>query len=293
MAPGRRMVCNAWPSCCTTRGATPMQRDEIRATGRAAAEVAGGVGALARDVHLAVAQRVFGHLGTVAAPVRLLHDGVTRGVHAAVRGSVRALPRGGAEVLARRAVDGAPGLGSSVRGGLALAAVNGWAGDVLAEQESPLALTMAIRSGGEDVAPTPEGLAAAFPEASGRLVVFAHGLVETEDSWRLPPIGRGQGIRRSYGERLRDELGWTPLTLRYNTGRHISDNGRALAELLEAVAEAWPVPVEEIALVGHSMGGLVARSACHWGEQHDQAWTEAVRHVFTLGSPHLGADLEK
>jgi pimeloyl-ACP methyl ester carboxylesterase len=270
-----------------------MQREEIRATGRAAAEVAGGVGALARDVHLAVAGRVFGMLGTMAAPVRVLHDGVTRAVHAAVRGSVRVLPRGGAEVLALRAPADAPGLGSSVRGGLALAAVNGWSGDVLAEEDSPLALTMAFRQAGEDIEPTPEGLAAAFPAPSGRLAVFVHGLIETEDSWRLPPIGRGAGVRRAYGERLHDELGYTPLTLRYNTGRHISDNGRALAELLEAVVAAWPVPVDEVTLVGHSMGGLVARSACHWGEEHDHAWIAAVRHVFTLGSPHLGADLEK
>ena len=106
-------------------------------------------------------------------------------------------------------------------------------------------------------------------------------------------MGRGSGARRTYGERLADELGYTPLTLRYNTGRHISDNGRTLAELLEATVAAWPVPVEEITLVGHSMGGLVARSACHWGEQNDHAWIAPVRHVFTLGSPHLGADLEK
>jgi pimeloyl-ACP methyl ester carboxylesterase len=176
---------------------------------------------------------------------------------------------------------------------LALAAVNGFAGDVLAEAESPLALGMAIRLRGEDVPLSSEGLASAFPEATAHLAVFVHGLVETEDSWRLPPIGRGAGVRRTYGERLWDEHGYTPLTLRYNTGRHISDNGRTLSELLQSVVDNWPVPVEEITLVGHSMGGLVARSACHCGEQDGLDWINVVRHVFTLGSPHLGADLEK
>jgi pimeloyl-ACP methyl ester carboxylesterase len=176
---------------------------------------------------------------------------------------------------------------------MALAAVNGYVGDVLADVGSPLALDMAIRLRGEDVAPERDALAAAFPDASPRLAVFVHGLVETEDSWWLPPIGRGAGVRRSYGERLHDELGYTPLVLRYNTGRHISDNGRALSELLDAVVREWPVAVEEITLVGHSMGGLVARSACHCGEEDGLAWTDHVRHVFTLGSPHLGADLEK
>jgi pimeloyl-ACP methyl ester carboxylesterase len=270
-----------------------MRSDEIRAGGVLAADAIGSIGTLAGGLHEAIAGRVFGSLGPLGAPARFMHDGITRAVHSGVRAGVRALPRGGAELLALRArVDG-PALGSSVRGGLALAAVNGYVGDVLAEEGSPLALGMAIRLHGEDVGLSREELSAAFPQATPRVVVFVHGLVETEDSWRLPPIGRGAGVRRTYGERLQDELGYTPLVLRYNTGRHISDNGRSLSELLEAVVEGWPVPVEEIALVGHSMGGLVARSACHCGEEEARRWTEHVRHVFTLGSPHLGADLEK
>jgi pimeloyl-ACP methyl ester carboxylesterase len=270
-----------------------MQRSEIRETGRLAANVIGGVGILARDVHLAVADRIFGALGTPGVPVRVLHDGITKGAHQVVRAGVSALPHGAAQALALRAGPGSPAAGSTVRGGLALSAVNGYVGDALAAQDSPLAIEMAFRLGGRDLVLEPEALAAAHPDATGRLAIFVHGLAETEDSWRLPPIGRGAGVRRSYGERLRDELGYTPLTLRYNTGRHISDNGRQLAELVDAAVAAWPVAVDEVILVGHSMGGLVARSACHWAEQHDLAWAGPVRHVFTLGTPHLGADLEK
>jgi pimeloyl-ACP methyl ester carboxylesterase len=112
--------------------------------------------------------------------------------------------------------------------------------------------------------------------------VFVHGLCETDEAWQL-------GSERPYGARLRDELGYTPLYLRYNTGLRISDNGRRLAELLDEVVREWPLAVEEIALVGHSMGGLVARSACHYGG----AWCRSARHVFCLGSPHLGAPLER
>jgi pimeloyl-ACP methyl ester carboxylesterase len=268
-----------------------MRSDEIRAGGVLAADAVGSVGTLVRGLHEAVAERVFRSLGPMGTPARLMHDGISRAVHTGVRGGIRALPRGGAELFALRARGDAPSLGSSVRGGLALAAVNGYVGDVLADERSPLALDMAIRLRGADVAVGE--LATAFPDATPQLAVFVHGLVETEDSWRLPPIGRGAGVRRTYGERLHDELGYTPLTLRYNTGRHISDNGRTLSDLLEAVVGAWPVPVEEITLVGHSMGGLVARSACHCGEEDELGWIEHVRHVFTLGSPHLGADLEK
>ena len=98
---------------------------------------------------------------------------------------------------------------------------------------------------------------------------------------------------RTYGERLREDLGHTPVFVRFNSGLRISAAGERLAHLLEDVAAEWPTAVEELALVGHSMGGLVARSACHYGARAGMRWTEAVRHVVCLGSPHLGADLEK
>jgi pimeloyl-ACP methyl ester carboxylesterase len=79
--------------------------------------------------------------------------------------------------------------------------------------------------------------------------------------------------------------------VRYNSGLHISDNGRRLADLLDRLVSAWPVAVDEIALVGHSMGGLVARSACHYGRA--DGWKARVAHVFTLGAPHRGAPLEQ
>ena len=41
------------------------------------------------------------------------------------------------------------------------------------------------------------------------------------------------------------------------------------------------------------MGGLVIRSACHYGLQADAPWVGCVRHIFYLGSPHLGAPLAR
>jgi pimeloyl-ACP methyl ester carboxylesterase len=148
---------------------------------------------------------------------------------------------------------------------------------------------MTMRHRGADLPLDPPALARALPDASGRLAIFVHGLGETDAAWRL----RADADRPGYGALLQRELGCTPLHLRYNTGRHISDNGRELALLLGALHEAWPVPIEEIALVGHSLGGLVARSACHYGRHEEQRWSAAVRHVFCLGSPHLGTPLEK
>ena len=174
-------------------------------------------------------------------------------------------------------------------GGLGLAALNGLVGDRLERERSPLQEPISIRVDGLPVALERDELAAAYPDATPRLVVFVHGLMGNEVGWRL---GRRQG-REPYGTRLARELGCTPVYVRYNSGRHISENGRSLADLLEAVVAAWPVEVAEVALVGHSMGGLVARSACHLAAKDGAAWVGRVRHVVSLGSPHLGAPLEQ
>jgi len=139
-------------------------------------------------------------------------------------------------------------------------------------------------------------LRAAFPDAGDRLAVFLHGLTETESSWCRHSEQHHGRAGVDYGTQVHEDLGLTPVYLRYNTGLHISDNGRTLDALLDALVEAWPVPVQDVVLIGHSMGGLVARSALHQGgggtpEAH--AWTTLVRDTVTLGSPHLGAPLER
>ena len=92
---------------------------------------------------------------------------------------------------------------------------------------------------------------------------------------------------------LARDLGFVPVHLLYNTGLHISTNGRAFAELLERLVAAWPAPVEELVIVAHSMGGLVSRSACHRGEAAGHAWRRKLRALVCLGSPHHGAPLER
>jgi hypothetical protein len=270
-----------------------VRSSEIEAVGDLAGEALAAVGTLARDLHGGIASRPFGVLGLAAAPARFVHDRISRAAYRGVGGALRAAARGGSSVLAARAGGDGPALAEGPHASIALGALNGFYGNHLAERQNELALGMDIRRHGADVALTPEAIAAAFPDATPRIVVFVHGLCETDDSWRLLPL-RGEGAgRRTYGERLQDELGYTPVYLRYNTGLRISANGRALAALLEDLVANWPHEVDELALVGHSMGGLVARSACHYGVADARGWTDAVGHVFCLGTPHLGADLEK
>ncbi len=270
-----------------------MLRTDVEAVGALAGDALAAGGKLVKDMHEGIAGRPFKALGPMAAPARVIHDGVAKAVYDGVEGGLRGAARRGARVAARRApAEGAP-IGSRPQGSLVLGALNGVYGDYLTARRRDLALTMEIRRAGAAVPAEPEALRSAFPDATSRIVVFAHGLCETDAAWRLPARGVDRSDRRTYGERLQDELSFTPVYLRYNTGLHVSENGRTLARLLEGLVDGWPVGVEELVLVGHSMGGLVARSACHYGEAGGMRFTDAVRHVFCLGTPHLGADLEK
>ena len=171
--------------------------------------------------------------------------------------------------------------------------INGFWGDHLSRKNSRLDLGMTLRHHGRHLPATPEAFAAAFPNPTSKVCVFVHSLAATEWLWSLSSEEHYGDPDVTFGTRLADDLGYTPIYLRYNTGRHISENGRALATLLTEVLAAYPVPVEEIALVGHSMGGLVVRSAAHYAREHDEPWVTHLRHVACVGSPHLGAPLEK
>jgi pimeloyl-ACP methyl ester carboxylesterase len=259
-----------------------MRGTEMRAAGELAAQALSGTGALVRDLHAAIAQRAFDvAAGPNTATSRVIHDRVSGAVYEGVRVALGALPRGAGAALAIKAPPDAPSLADSPWGTVALALLNAYTGDALAARGSELALDMTLRHRGADLE-----LGTVTGE---RVAIFVHGLGETDAAWRM----RATADQPGYGALLRRELGYTPLQLRYNTGRHISDNGRELAALLERLHDAWPTPIDEIALIGHSMGGLVARSACHYGHAEGHWWTRAVRHVVCLGSPHLGAPLEK
>jgi pimeloyl-ACP methyl ester carboxylesterase len=262
--------------------------DETRALGDLAARGLRGFTGLIEDTHGAIAERSFG-AAPASAPARVGHDAIAAATYGGIRGVSGAFLRAAGTAIAA-AVRRQASIADSRGGALALGALNGTSGDQLADSDSPLAIEMQLRHAGDRVETAAQALAARFPHATGRVVVFVHGLCETEHAWWWRADAHGG---ETYGSRLRRELGHTPLYVRYNTGRHISDNGRELARLLHEVQQGWPVPVEEIVLVGHSMGGLVVRSACHAAVGEGATWPERVRHVVYLGSPHTGADLEK
>lgn len=252
----------------------------------------------AEDLHRAVADRAFRGFR----PGRVVHDAVSGAIYRGVRLGAEAGGRGASAAFRRqerrsaardrralpaagRTGDGAPPV-QTPRAALAQSALNGLIGDLLEERGSDLAIDLGLRWRGAVLPVERDALAAALgPALTPDVVVFVHGLGETEHAWEL-------GGTTTYAAALAQH-GWTPLHVRYNTGRHISDNGRDLSLLLSRLALEWPVRVERIALVGHSMGGLVARAAGACGEKLGHGWVRRCTHLVSLGSPHLGAPLEQ
>jgi pimeloyl-ACP methyl ester carboxylesterase len=250
-----------------------------------------------QGVHSAVSERVFGKIGDGSVVVKRAHDAVSTGVYSALRLGGKGA---GAAISAAGYVAGGTEERTTVSdsgfGRRSQAAINGLIGDRLEEEGSPLAVKMALRLPGRDVDCTRESIQAAFDHTTPRLAIFIHGLCETEEAWWLgtkaDPAVEGPAPR-TYGQKLRDDLDFSPLYLRYNSGLHISENGRRLSWLLEELRREWPVEIEEISLIGHSMGALIARSACHEADEARRHWVRYAKHVICLGSPNTGSWLEK
>jgi hypothetical protein len=167
----------------------------------------------------------------------------------------------------------------------ALAALNGVVGDHLAATGNPLAIPMRLRREGVPLELDRHHLAEAIPGTGSRILVLVHGSCMNDLRWTRNGHEHGAALAR--------DLGYTPIHLHYNSGLHVSINGKAFAAILERLVAAWPVPVEELVLLCHSMGGLVARSACHEATRVGHRWTRRLRRMVFLGTPHHGAPAER
>ena len=272
-----------------------MQSAEARDVGRVAGVVLSRATGLVRDVHLAISGTVHdavrAGIGPIATPALLAQEAVTRAVYA-LTGLGLSVASRSAGAVAESRLRTADADRASVHDGPAahhtLAVGLGLIGDQ-APPSMSLVQPMHVRRRGRVVPLTTAGVAEAYGDASPRVAVFVHGLFETENAWRL-----GTGDRPSYAAALRDELGLTPVMARFNTGLRVSDNGRALGDLLADLVAAWPVPVERMVLIGHSMGGLVIHSALAQADDvQDAAWLSGVSDTVTLGSPHHGSPVAR
>ena len=121
---------------------------------------------------------------------------------------------------------------------------------------------------------------------SPKICILIHGLTHNETAWEF-------ANKSDYGTMLQHDLQYTPFYLRYNTGLHISDNGKAFAAILEKLHQNYPIEIQEICIIAHSMGGLVTHSACHYAQENKFEWTKKVKNIFLLATPHLGSFFEK
>jgi triacylglycerol lipase len=167
-----------------------------------------------------------------------------------------------------------------------LAVLNGLVGNYLARTGNGLATEMSLYHADQPLAVERAALAAALPQARPRLAVFVHGLMNTESIWRLPD-------GTDYGSLLERDLDWSAAYVRYNSGVAIADNGALFSALLEQLVAAYPVALEQLTLIGFSMGGLVIRSACHAAETATHSWPKRVRRIVYVGTPHFGAPGER
>ena len=177
---------------------------------------------------------------------------------------------------------------SAVREAL-IAALNGVLGDHLAATANPLAIPMRLRREGQALELTRESLAGAIPRPTGHILLLVHGLCRNDLQMRRNGHDHGAALAGDAAF----AAPFTPVYLHYNSGLHVSANGRAFAGLIEQLVKVWPVPVAGLDIIGHSMGGLVSRSACHYGKAAGHDWPRRLRRMVFLGTPHHGVPLER
>ena len=262
-----------------------LHASDLRAVAQLATQATAGVTRIVEGVH----QSVWDTLGVKGGHLPGQTGGLTGLVYRSVHGVNRLVGKGINTALARLFPARDPGdatHAATPEREAVLAALNGVLGDRLAADHNPLATPMTLRYKGQALdwqnPPAPA-------EVSGKILLLVHGLCMNDLQWQTEHDGRPV----NHGTALAQALGYTPVYLRYNSGLHTSQNGHELSRQLGQLVSKWPVPVEEITIVAHSMGGLLTRSAVHDAQQTAQAWPRHLKNIVFLGTPHHGAPLER
>jgi len=262
-----------------------LRASDMRGLAQLASQATQGVTGITEGVHLSV-------LATMGLP-GAVNEGRTRGITGIVYSSVRI-----ATQILGKGVDVTLGTlqplfelfegdkPETAQREAVLAALNGAMGDRLLANDNPFAIPMSLRHQGQPL--DPDSIQS-IPGTTGKIALMMHGLCMSDLQWSAMEKTPGT----DHAQALASTLGYTPIYLRYNSGTHISQNGRELADRLEELLAHWPSAIEELTVVAHSMGGLVIRSAVYYAEEQDMAWPSLLKNIIFLGTPHQGAPLEK
>jgi len=262
-----------------------LRASDLRAIALLATEATTAVTAMAEGVH----QSVWRTLGAPSGATPEQARGLTGLIYKSITGVTQQVGHGVAAALTRLEplLQRLEGQGDeSVERAALLAILNGVMGDRLQAAGNPLATPMTLRLHNKvlDCAAPPNAT-----QVSGKILVVIHGLCMNERQW----TSRHAGKPVNHAECLSATLGYTPVYVRYNSGLHVSENGHLLAQQLEALVRCWPVPVTELSVLAHSMGGLVTRSALFDAGQAAMNWPAALKNIVFLGTPHHGSPLER
>ncbi len=268
-----------------------VQPSDLRALAQMATQAVVGVTHIVEGVH----QSVWATLGVAGGDRPGSTGGLTGLIYKSIRTVAQLLGAGAEQLLTRLPSlqgDGADEDNATVQRTAVVSILNGVMGDRLAASKNPLAITMQLRYRGQ---PLDLQAAAPLPGATGRVLLLIHGLCMNELNWQASSLLRGgrPAPESDHAQALADAYGYTPVYLRYNSGLHISQNGRALSALLQQLVERWPVAIDDLSVLAHSMGGLLMRSALYYGREQGLGWPAYVRNVVFLGTPHHGAPLER
>jgi pimeloyl-ACP methyl ester carboxylesterase len=157
--------------------------------------------------------------------------------------------------------------------------------DRSSERRIPFANLFEVEKRPVEIYPHPTALTDEGFSPGGKLLILVHGLSMNDREWT--------SHQHNHAEALAQDSDYTPVYALYNSGRHVSTNGREFCQQLTGLLAAWPVPVESITFIGFSMGGLLTRSAMHIAQEEGHAWLAKVDKAVYVGTPHHGAVMER
>ena len=262
-----------------------LRATDLRAIAQLATQATAGVARIAEGVH----QSVWSSMGVPGGKAVGTTRGLTGRIYQSVQGVTQWVGKGLDAALVRlqpllERVEGEPP--ETPEREAVLAALNGVMGDRLLASQNPLATPMSLRYRGRVFE---IGKPLTLPQATGKVLLLIHGLCMNDLQW----CSGQPGQIVDHGAALAEQLGYTPVYLRYNSGLHVSTNARELSRQLEQLLERWPDAVQELTVLAHSMGGLLIRGACQCARQENLRWPEQLKNIVFLGTPHHGAPLER
>jgi len=166
--------------------------------------------------------------------------------------------------------------------------LNGLMGDTMAEKGNNALINMSFRFKSRDVEVENLKDHFDFTKYNGKVVLVIHGLMNDESIWQSEANEKTQRL----GSLLEKEDKANFLYIRYNTGLHISENGRTFSDLIQQFINKYP-SANELVIISHSMGGLVTRSAGYYADIQKQSWIKQLKKVFLIGVPNEGSYVAK